>query len=157
MTPTELEQIFTQQVEQLGHQAEQIWLDYIGTDQSEWQMPPRTDEMDWEGDPLDLPRLQEAFNRDEANQAYELLLADKENPGTTGQAAAIKLQIDYVATLERAFRTRHSTYCRAAAHAAARQRGQGDYSGLFRRHTLAYVQNLLRAGQRTPPEEAATT
>jgi len=83
-------------------------------------------------DLLDVPMLHEpAWNRDEANRIYSQdVLSEK--PGTQGDVISLKRQIDFMAVEERAWRVRHATFARCAAHAAGRLNGHGQpNAGIF--------------------------
>jgi hypothetical protein len=84
-----------------------------------WQVPDNMKDL------LDVPNLHKAgFDRQEINDAYQTCMQDTENFGTVGDIIALKQQVDYVATEERAFRLRHATICRCLIHGAARRFGQ---------------------------------
>jgi len=81
-----------------------------------------------EVDLLDVANLHvKAFERPEMNANYDETMASVAQAGTTGDMISLKLQIDYVATEERAFRTRHMTVCRSIAHAAGRRLRQSTH------------------------------
>lgn len=104
-----------------------------------WWMPPG-----FTGDLLNVRELHEpAFNRDELNTAYAKVMQDPAAPGTTAEAVALKLQIDDLASAERAWRFRHASVCRQLAHASGRQYGLA-YGSLYDTIRDA-VSNLLRA------------
>lgn len=112
------------------------------TGQRRWMMPPAGT---WSGDPLDVAGMDGAFDRDRLNELYAEALGDPSKGGTVGDCAAAKLQIDYTAVMERAFRTRHMTYRRAVAHAQGRRKAQGAATGVFVGSVLPYVQNVIEA------------
>lgn len=92
-----------------------------GKTQRQWQIPSTLT-----GSILNVPQLHEpAFNRDEINANYAEATRDPGNPGTVGDVIGLKLQIDYIACEERAFRARHTTLCRAFCLANGRRYGQG--------------------------------
>jgi hypothetical protein len=87
-----------------------------------WQNP-----RDFTGDPLNIPNLGlPAYNRDEINTNYEECINDPENAGTNGDVIALKLQIDYMAAQENAYRHVRASLPRCMAHAMARRFGQGN-------------------------------
>ena len=67
-----------------------------------------------------------------------------EEAGTSGDVIALKLQRDYLAAEDRAFRARHSTLCRNLVHLHGRRDGQGQ-SQLFPQ-IVRQVQNVIKAG-----------
>jgi hypothetical protein len=89
--------------------------------QRKWFMPPPAS---WNGDLHDLVGMNSAFSRDVLNSMYSAALFDPNTGGTVGDCITAKAQIDWIATMERAFRTRHASRIRCAAHASARRRGQ---------------------------------
>jgi hypothetical protein len=69
-------------------------------------------------DVLDVPGLHSpSWDRNEINRVYsaEVLKGAGKQGGTTGDLIAMKWQADFMATEERAFRTRHASYARCAA------------------------------------------
>jgi hypothetical protein len=79
-------------------------------------------------DLLDVPNLHEpAWNRDTINQNYclDVVAGDATSAGTTGDIKALKVQIDFMAVEERAWRLRHATAVRCAAVAHGRLSGHG--------------------------------
>jgi hypothetical protein len=115
--------------------------------QRQWMLPPSNG---WNGDPQDIVGMNLAFKRDNLNAQYQSVLGTPEHKGTVGEAMVVKLQIDYVAALERAFRTRHCSSIRAKIHAAGRRRGQGDTSkGLWAGNVL-WLERMLFAAHDDP-------
>jgi len=106
-----------------------------------WMMPPLRD---WDGNLLDIAGIAKAFARDEPNEDYKDSL--NTDAGTVGHAMGAKLQIDYMAMMERAFRTRHATVARCTTHAAGRRRAHGEPAGIHIGSVLQYAQDLLRSG-----------
>lgn len=98
----------------------------------------------WSGDPLDIDGMAAAFNRGGAGAIYTDALYSSN--GSSGDAASAKLQSDYLAVRERAYRARHFTRVRSALMAAARRAGQGHVgAGVFAR-VESYAQDLLVSG-----------
>lgn len=111
-----------------------------------WMLPALNG---WTGNPLDIVSINDAFDREELNALYGIAIGDPAQGGTVADCAAAKLQIDYTAVMERAFRTRHMTYSRAVAHASGRRRAQGADTGIFTGSVLPYVQGIIEAGSDT--------
>lgn len=89
----------------------------------EWHMPDGT------GDPLSVAGLHSpAWDRNEINRTYsdEVLRGPGDEGGTCGDLIAMKWQADFMAVEERAFRTRHASLVRCAAHAHGRLDGHGQ-------------------------------
>ena len=142
MTAT-LDKVFLDRLEELRTQAASLANSLQGASSRKWQVPEADG---WDGNVLDLEGISKAYDRQGLNQAYEDLLKGGKG-GSVGECAALKLQIDYLAVLERAFRTRHMTSVRARMHAAGRRRGHGNKSGVFTGSIVPHVQNLLKVGQ----------
>lgn len=103
----------------------------------------------WSGDPFDYEGMKEPFKRDKANDDLVSAIQDQNSPGTTGDVVACSVMINQLATLERAFRVRHTLRrCRATAHSAGRHRGQGDDKGPFNQLGIEYVRALLKQAKK---------
>lgn len=98
-------------------------------------------------DTLDIAGMTTPFNREEIDAAYEGLLADGQASGTMGDVVATKVQGDYVACVERAFRARHATPVRLAAMASGRRAGHGHPRGVFLGGVVQFVQDAIKAGR----------
>jgi hypothetical protein len=101
----------------------------------------------WDGDPLNIPSIAWAFDRAEINQQYAAMLSDPRNPGSVGSCIALKLQVDWLATLERGFRARHATSVRCSVHAGARRGGHNNPKGIFTTGIQGYIQNIIQGAQ----------
>jgi hypothetical protein len=99
------------------------------------------------GSPLDVPGTTAAFDRAAIDAAYGRAIGDAASPGTVGDCVALKVQSDYVAMMERAYRARHCTPVRLLAMAAARRAGHGQDGGVFRGGVLRYAADALKAGE----------
>jgi hypothetical protein len=105
----------------------------------------------WAGDPLDIAGAAIAFNRGAAADLYyDAMTTDK---GSVGDAMALKIQSDYLAAQERAWRMRHQSTVRAAMHAAARRLGHSTTTTGALDRVTQYISDLLVAGAAgwTPP------
>lgn len=96
--------------------------------QRQWYLPPLDS---WTGDPYDIAGMNYAFDRSALNAAYVAVVSDTLRRGRQGEAMILKLQIDYLAALERAFRTRQSSSIRAKVHAGIRRKSHGASGGLY--------------------------
>ena len=106
-----------------------------------WTVP---DENDAES-LFDVPALhQPGFDREPINVNYEQCFQDEENPGTVGDVIGLKLQVDYVAAEERAYRFRHASTVRCLVHAAGRR--MGDSVGPVFRYVEETVGDVIRTG-----------
>lgn len=97
-------------------------------------------------DLLHVPSLHDSgYDRNQINTNYDEVTQTAKDPGTAGDAASLKLQGNYNATEERAFRALHATIVRCTVHAHARLRGHGNSIGVFGRVESEAV-NLIKAG-----------
>ena len=111
--------------------------------QRSWQNPDDNNGA-WSGSPFDIPNIAKAFDRAALGEAYARVMQDPK--GSVGDAMSVKLQSDYLAAQERAFRLRHLSSVRARVHAAARRRGHAnDEFGIFAR-VRDYAVDLLVQG-----------
>jgi hypothetical protein len=113
------------------------------TGQRIWYMPTGTS---YGGDPTDIPGINDAFDRSNINDNYPDVLRNH----TEGEAMVLKLQADYIAAMERAFRTRHASSVRLRLHAAARHSGHGDAAGPLGGSVKLWIERLLEAAHKTP-------
>lgn len=109
--------------------------------QAKWMMPPSNN---WSGDLFDVQGIEQAFDRNITNDAFTAAIADPSAPGTTGDLVAASLQVDYLAVMERAFRSRHLTRARAMCHAMGRKTGHGDNKGPLTQAVLEYVRGVVK-------------
>jgi len=106
-------------------------------------MRPDPGQSGWNGGLDDWDALAGPFDRSQANQTVVTATSDAQQPGVVGDVIAGTTQAHYMATLERSFRLRQLSRCRAAVHAAARKQGQGDDRGTFVQCGLEYVRGLV--------------
>lgn len=138
---------FTSQIDELKDQSRRIYISsLLGNDtdgitsdstseQRKWQMPAPNG---WDLDLFNISGISKAFDRDTANKVYMRALTKgpvvgaldlaPEGEGRIADCQAMKIQIDYLAVQERAFRLRHSTSIRCAMHAASRRRGHSTWN-----------------------------
>ncbi len=135
---------FRLQAEALQAEAAAIAASVTATGQRPWQTGD--DDSKWDGDPLNIGGITLAFDRSDIGQAYASCLSDPSHPGSTADAMALKLQSDWLAMQERAFRCRHETSVRAAVHAAARRAGHAHEKGVIKTGVIGYVQTILKQG-----------
>jgi hypothetical protein len=120
--------------------------------------PWHTPESMRDRDLLDVPSLHEpAWNRNKANEIYSQDVLNAE-AGTQGDIISLKRQIDFMAAEERAWRARHASFARCAAHAHGRLAGHGlKTEGVFSRVKTAADNARLRgqSSNRVDPSLAA--
>lgn len=97
----------------------------------------------------DVAAISTGFDRKKLNQLFASLIEDGGSPGTAGDAVGVKIQVDYVGALERAFRARHASPLRCLAHAAGRREGHGHTAGIFSdaAGVLCFVNEAIKAGR----------
>lgn len=111
---------------------------------------------DWNGDPRDLEGMKAPFDRQGLNTKYEEIHRDAANAGTTGDVIAVKVQADWLAMAERAFRVRQASVCRDNCHMFARHAGHKNPKGVFQYGVLGYVQDMLKAAKTASPQDGPT-
>ena len=118
-----------------------VALEATGALQRGWYVP---DPNGWEGEIFDIAGVSSAFDRSEVAALYQTALMTVLGAG--GDAMALKLQSDYLAVQERAWRLRHLSPIRAVMHAGARRIGHSTGQvGAFDRVTQ-YIADLLISG-----------
>lgn len=118
--------VFTDRLRDINTRAKQLQNAHQGQHQRPWMVPEEL-----ESSILDVENLhQPVFDRTDINDQYEQVTKDPKTAGTVGDVISLKLQMDYVAMEERAFRARHTTLCRAMCLAHGRRYGQGHGSML---------------------------
>lgn len=139
----QVDTVFRERVTELQQHAQQQAAAVTDGEQRRWQMPTLEG---WAGDTLDVIAMEAPFDRAALAANHQEVIRNPEDPGTVSDLIALKLQSDYLACLERAFRTRHRTSVRSRIHAAARRRGHGDQAGIFVGGVLQYISNIIRQG-----------
>lgn len=119
--------VFRKRTTQLRQGSAKIAASLRGEGQRPWEIPTEQ-----EKSLTDVPAMHDpAFNRNEINANYDEVLASGSDPGTVGDAASLKHQVDYNAAEERAFRLRHATSVRCIVVAHGRINGHGHDAGIF--------------------------
>ena len=98
------------------------------------------------GDPSDPTACNHPFDRSAIGQDMELAVLGNPDAGTVADVATLKLQNDFIAARETAYRSAHASTVRCAIHAAARRRGHASPSGVFGNGVLRYAQDLIQQG-----------
>jgi hypothetical protein len=130
---------FREQVKAHVESGENLYKSIISNEQRRWCMGSVGN---WDGSIFKIKEMGGAFDRNAINQGYEEALT---KPGTVADAMATKHQSDWLAMLERAFRTRHATSIRCEVHAAGRKKGHGHKAGPIG-VASRYVEDLLKQG-----------
>lgn len=120
---------FAERVKELEETADKMAKQFRdGSELRPWHVPKDNKSV------LDVPTMHmPAWDRFEINKAYsEDILSGTETGGTCGDLIATKIQADFMAVEERAYRLRHASYvrCAALAHGQLAGHGQKD-SGIF--------------------------
>ena len=145
---TSLDAKFLDHIEKMEDVSRGVDLGLTMIDQRMWMFPPG-DPM-YDGDPRNLVDMAIVFDRDDLNDQYIEVIDDTDQVSTIGEAMISKLQIDYIASCERAFRTRHCSSIRAKVHAACRRRAMGDSNGIFSGGVSLWLQRILQAAHDDP-------
>jgi hypothetical protein len=95
------------------------------------------------GGPLDNPGIAAGFDRSDIADLYAAILTSPQ--GSSGDAMAMKVQSDYLASQERALHLRHKTNIACVMNAAARRLGHAAPAGSLGR-VDGYAQDLILAG-----------
>lgn len=98
----------------------------------------------WDGDTTDLTGIKKAFDRSEITDAFNEIM-DSNSPGTGADRMAMKFQSDYLAAMDRAFRTRHAGLIRSEMFAADRRQLLAD--GNLEAASTTYAQKIISRGQ----------
>lgn len=120
--------VFSDRPTELQEQAGKLARDIRAMDQRIWQVPKKLG-----GKKLtDVPTLHTPpWERAPINANYVACMdPPPPNSGTVGDIVSLKLQMDYNAAEERAFRMRHATVCRCIILAATRRNGHNE-SNMF--------------------------
>lgn len=130
--------VFSERLADMMSQSQQVSQAESTTNtQRIWMVPE-----DWSGDVFDIAGMhQPSFDRAEINGEYETVCGGN---GNVGDAGSLKVQIDVVSGMERAFRFRHASHIRCVQHAAARHAGHGNGQGVFGA-IRNYAQDLIKA------------
>ena len=87
MSKTSMDNGFREHVLALAATAKAAGDSVIAGVQRRWAAPPG-----WKGNPLDVEGMTAAFDRSALGQAFEGVVLDAENPGSTGDAIALVIQ-----------------------------------------------------------------
>lgn len=110
----------------------------------QWWTP---DANGWNGNPLSLTGatgIGEAFDRLLPNQQYVKACQDGAG-GRLADRMVSKMAVDYLASMERAYRAQYASSVRCRAHAAARRSGHGDDNGPYGAF-ISHLTDVLATG-----------
>jgi len=93
----------------------------------------------WSGNIFDIANMEKPFDRTSLNQ---IMINFYDSNGPIGYQMAHNIQMAVLSSMERAFRLRNETICRAGAHSSARRAANGLAFGCHGR-PIKYVQNIL--------------
>lgn len=136
---TDIREKFQQQMDRLIFTAEKEEKALEQEDAPDWYMP---EPFDWNGDLFNIEGIAEPFLRDDHYQDFKDVCKNAEDPGTVGDLAAIQLQGDWLACLERAFRARYKSHCRAMVQASGRR--MGHHKKIFEKSLKGYIERILQ-------------
>lgn len=143
----EVDTNFEAQLKRLQKHAEEDHTARKMADQSKWYRPDdsATGDAGWDGDLFDLEGMGRVYTRKEANDMFLDATKDPKAPGVTGDLIVTTTMVDYLALMERAFRSRHSMRRpRAVLHAMGRKFGHGHDNGVFIQAGLEYIRGVLQ-------------
>lgn len=131
--------LFTRQLTGLADYARDQAAAETGTGQAGWYRP-----YGFQHNLDELKGLDEAFSRNQHVDEFIKAVSDAKSPGTVTDVHLSQLQGDILAGMERAYRARHLTTCRARAHAFGRLQGHGHQFGVIRQGMLGHVVDIDR-------------
>lgn len=130
---------------------------YSGTSSTEgkpWMVPESDTDSKltgWIFSPFNIEGMKTPFDRTDVNQLYQ----DEYDPSKADSGSAdneirvamgANLQIAYMGMMERSFRERHKTPCRALLHATGRKKAHGDAStGVHKQYVQNYITQVFDA------------
>lgn len=142
----EIHELFVKRLKELQTNAVNIQNAFQGKAHRKWQIPTNLTTSLLAVEELHKP----AFDREPINNQYEQVTKDRESAGTVGDVISLKLQLDYNACEERAFRARHMSLCRAFCIGHGRRIGQGHGNIWSRNNGIeAMAAGYLSAGGAT--------
>lgn len=107
--------------------------------QVQWSRPSG-----WAGELTDWEGLAVPFSRKVSNDSFEASISDANSPGCTGDMLSTATQVDWLANLELAARSRYAmSWPRSLLHAAAVMAGNGVPQGAVTMCVLEYVRRLV--------------
>jgi len=112
-----------------------------------WQIPS--------GPAKSFDKPAEAFNRDEIGNNYATAVASAGSKATAGDVTGLKLQSDWMAALERAYRARHASVPRLLVMSAGRRKGHGHAAGPIAA-VARYALTVIAAGEQKPSPPQST-
>ncbi len=138
----DVDPVFQKQLKSLQAQASAEASARLIGSQTQWMMPEK---YDWKGSLTDIEGIASPFSRQYSNDKFVDAIKDPKKPGTVGDLIVTTTQIDYLATMERAFRVRHgSGRVRAILQANARKTGQGKDGGSIIQCPLEHVRAIVK-------------
>ncbi len=87
-------------------------------------------------------QVAEAFSRQEQEKWFDEATKNRKDKGVRGDFIQIQLQGDFMACMERAYRSRHLSSVRSRIHPAARLEGTGHEYGVLRQGVLGYITGI---------------
>jgi len=133
---------FLKQIDRLCEWSTAFGKETTNNGQSDWYVPPgeAPDLQDWES-------LSDSFDRTALVQDMASILESKSSIGVDGDYALVQLQHDFIAVLERAYRLRHSSFCRCMAMSAGRAAGHGNSGGPIQMLLRGYLERIEKANK----------
>lgn len=138
---SDIRDTFREQLEKLAESADSAHLALLLIEQRKWFHPELKG---WGGDLFDLVGMSKSFDRSANHKDFLDALSSAEAPGAIGDLASAQLQGDWLASLERAYRQRHSSAIRGRLHAAARLLGHGHEKGPLRQGVMKWLEGIVQ-------------
>jgi hypothetical protein len=135
---------FSKRISDLEKKAQKISESFRNQSYAEWHVPDEIQDL------MDVPGLDKAWQRNGINREYENIVGKQgDAAGSVGAARAMKMQADFLAVEERAFRTRHASLVRCAAMAHGRLDGHGKAGNGIFSFIKEGVQSAIDLGNKT--------
>jgi hypothetical protein len=150
----DVDPVLQTQVTTIKQQAQAEQQAIMNGNQSKWMMPTAApgSGSGWKGSIFDVQGMEAMFDRSKSNQAFADSIKDPTNPGTVGDSAVTTTQIDLLASMERAWRNRHTMRRpRSMCHAMGRKAGHGNDKGPLVQSQLEHVRGMVRKSKGSGP------
>jgi hypothetical protein len=149
----DVDPVLSDQINALKTQAKAESTAALQGNQTQWMIPDPDSQgaQKWEGDLFDTQSLQNPFDRSQSNSWFADAIKDPSNPGTVGDQAVTTAQVDYLASMERAFRMRHARWPRMMIHAMGRKAGHGNDKGPLVQCVLESIRGMVKKSKGNGP------
>ncbi len=140
----DVDPVFEKRTRDMQSAAAEAEAGYRQGEQVQWMRPE-----DWDGDVFDYDSPTPSFDTKVCEEAFIQAHSSAKQPGTTGDIITAITQVDYVDTMERAFRARQLyPLSRCMALLAGRKKGHGSKNGVFGGVARNYVRRLSKQAKK---------